>query len=398
VRRRHSTGEIRFIIDRFQTVNSIPSGNRMPALSDSVVLTCTFRGTPQIEHVPEIVQAARSQLWVFLMLDHEQRNRLQVVIWDRGQLLPADCVKISGSGGFEVPEPPAEDPFDMTPERRLFLEHRDSRTVGGLGASMISKVRRMCLSNVGAGGGGSSLAIQLASFKPRRMMLFDTDTMDPVNLNAMPHASELDAMQQVLKVEALAAAIEANQPDIHVNGLPWSITEGRAIRLLEKTRVDAFFSFVDNNTARLCTSYMATEAHVVHIDVGTRIRWQGDQRIMRADIRLFEPGQGQGCVLCVPELPAAERENAFYELNAPAGSMHRGEPFDWNDPVHGRAGSLLLLNTVAASMAVDLWLAWLDGRIATSHWLRVNWTFGQPMQTESFSVTGVPGCRFCGRE
>ncbi len=70
VRRRHSTGEIRFIIDRFQTVNSIPSGNRMPALSDSVVLTCTFRGTPQIEHVPEIVQAARSQLWVFLMLDH----------------------------------------------------------------------------------------------------------------------------------------------------------------------------------------------------------------------------------------------------------------------------------------------------------------------------------------
>ena len=119
---------------------------------------------------------------------------------------------------------------------------------------------------------------------------------------------------------------------------------------------------------------------------------------MQADIRLFDPGQGRGCMLCVPQMSTEHREEAFYELNAPPGSMHRGEPFAWDDPEHGRAGSLLLLNTVAASMAMDLWLAWIDGKIPTSHWLRVSWPFGQRLETELFGIVGESGCPFCGEQ
>ena len=399
VRRRHAVGELRLIVDRFEPVPGIPSGNRLPAYHDWAVLTCTRRGQPQVAQLPAIVHASPSQLVVCLCLDSKYHERIQAIVWNGGKLVSVTTLRIVGSGGFELPEPEHDDPFDITPDRREFLALRESRTLGALRNLLPTRIRPRCIVNVGAGGGGSSLAVQLAALgRPRRMLLFDGDRIGPENLNALPHAAEADARDQALKVEILAAALEANQPDLHVNGLPWPITEGRSIQMLENTRVDAFFSFVDNDAARLCTNQLAREAHAVHIDVGTLIRWDGDERIMHADIRLFEPGHGRGCVFCVPQMPAKQRDEAIYELNAPPNSLHRGEPFAWDDETQGRAGSLYLLNSLASSVAVDLWLAWLDGRIETSHWIRVNWRFGDVPRFEAANVRGVSQCQLCGDE
>ncbi len=398
VRRRYSSNEIRLLLDHFQAVQGTPSGNQFPVLQDWAVVTCRHHGLPVPEEIPRIIEAARSQMVVCVSLDSDRHHQINVVIWDGGQLLTADVVRIVGSGGFEVPERSPDEPFDMTPQRREFFNRRSSRTQGAVGAALAAQVRTRRIALVGTGSGGSALATQIASLNPGRLMLIDQDYVEAENLNNLPHVAETDAEQQTLKVEALATAICANQPDLHVNAVPWSVTDGRSIRMLSSLTMDGFFSFVDNDTARICTNHLARECHAVHLDVGTLIRNDGNQRIMRADIRLFEPRQRSGCVLCVPEMSKSDRAAAFYELNAPSGSLHRGVPVEWNDPIHGRAGSLLMLNQLTAALAVDLWLAWLDGKIRASHWIRVTWPFGSTPKIESTDVSGAANCEFCGAE
>jgi molybdopterin/thiamine biosynthesis adenylyltransferase len=350
-----------------------------------------FDGQSASWQIPERVHVEPSQLLVAISLDPERREALDVCILDRGHPFTPDRVRFVGAGLLTLPEH-GDDPveaLDALPAAKAFHEARASRTRGALGGELHDRLGRAELLVVGAGGGGSELARQLAAVGPRRLVVLDPDAVGAENLFAMPHAAQADAERGAAKVDVLLRTIHANQPDLWLGGLARSITHAEGAALVAQNRFDTVFSFVDDNPARLATGWLCRTGHMVHLDVGTLIRFdEAGERVMRADVRLFEPRRG--CVACVPPMP--ELDDALYELSAPPGAMHRGRPRAWHED---RAGSLLLLNSLAASLTVDLWLAYLAGRIETSHWIRVRWTFGETPVTEAANVTAGEGCRFC---
>jgi hypothetical protein len=116
--------------------------------------------------------------------------------------------------------------------------------------------------------------------------------------------------------------------------------------------------------------------------------------VMAGDIRLFEPG-GQGCVCCCPQMP--DLDDVLADMSRPAGAMLRGPRVPWDAE---RAGSLYHLNALVSSLATELWISYLAGRVQTSTWIRIRWKLGAPPRIEQAAVTspqiGERGkCRFC---
>lgn len=105
---------------------------------------------------------------------------------------------------------------------------------------------------------------------------------------------------------------------------------------------------------------------------------------MSTDIRLFDPRHG--CAACVPRIEGLD--DALSELSAPIGSLHRGRRIPWNEL---RAGSLYDINALACSMAIETWLAHLDGSIPTLVWRRICWEAGSLPDIESALRRRQPG-------
>ncbi|MCA9186616.1 MAG: ThiF family adenylyltransferase [Pirellulaceae bacterium] len=405
VRYRETNSGLELIIDDWQAPGSLPNAQLLPPLHSLAVLTSSLDPRINAESLSELLQLERSQLLVGFVLDPHDHSKLDVVVIHQGDRLCPTKIRFIGAGIFNVAaekltgsgQPPAgngngvgnKDGINAT---REFHSHRRSRTEGALGRQLYERFASMRLLVIGAGGGGSELARQLCSLNPAWIVTMDGDQVGPENLNALPHASEQDAWDRIPKVHALARVIHANQPDLRLSTVQRSIQQQAGADVLMKQRFDAVFTFIDNDAGRLVASWLCGRhhSHTVHVDVGTLIQFTlGGRRIMRADIRLFEPGRG--CVACVPKM--ANLSRVMDTIAAPRGAMRRGKPRQWNA---SRAGSLLSLNAMAASLATDLFLSYLDGRIATSHWLRVRWPFGKLPLIRSHNVTGDPECRFCG--
>jgi hypothetical protein len=155
-------------------------------------------------------------------------------------------------------------------------------------------------------------------------------------------------------------------------------------------RVAGLFSFVDNPAARLAAGMVARKLFVPHVDVGSLIQFneRGDREIS-GDIRLFEPGVASGCVACTP--PLADLDAALYAVRSPSGSMVRGARREWNSD---RDGSLLWVNSLVASLAVQLWLRYLSGH-ANSHWVRIYSVADAPPTISEHPVAGAEACPIC---
>lgn len=88
----------------------------------------------------------------------------------------------------------------------------------------------------------------------------------------------------------------------------------------------------------------------------------------------------------------ADREQALYELAAPAGSLQRGLPVAWHEQ---RAGSLITINAIAVSVGVQLWLELLAGRLSTSTWHRLDWDAQTGLRVHAGSVGVGDECPYC---
>jgi hypothetical protein len=246
---------------------------------------------------------------------------------------------------------------------------------------------------VGAGSGGSSIGLQLASQNPARIIVVDPDRVKFHNLINMPHTRPEDAKMKRRKAYILARAIHANAPRILVQGIAKRIQQPQVQEYLVGSEAMAMFSFVDDVAAHLACSLLARRLLVPHIAIGTLV--QSDSAtgrvVEQADVRLLEPGKG--CVRCVPWMHEAEYKDAIYELHRPLGAMRRGQPRTWQ--ANGRIGSSLALNQMAAGMAVELFARYLRGEITTSTWIRYFSGRQKISELLESSVAANPQCQYC---
>lgn len=365
----------------------------MAPMLDWAVMATNFDNMAPVERLAEIVQPRQSHLLVVISLDPNNYSAMSVLIVDEGKHIVPDRVQFIGHGlltlentnTISATDQANEAPSDESKDDQTGAALRASRTAGALGP-LYYRLNRMQIILIGAGRGAQELARQSVACGLRRLIIIDNDTIEVENLDAMPLARIRDLGMN--KAKHLAVTLRRNQPDLVVSVVPHSVLSTDGMRMLRETRTDTVFSFVDNNVARLAVARLCQETETVHVDVGTLIEREGDQRTMCADVRLLEPRLG--CVACVPKM--VQLDNVLYELAAPLDALHRGRRTTWDEQ---RAGSLLHVNAMACGLALEVWFRWLNGNIQTSHWLRLRW----PANGVPEIVEGVVGpdesCQFC---
>lgn len=301
----------------------VPNALAWSMLADRIVVMVNHGQGMRCEQIAVICNASESQTLVCVLLDPVDRERIDVCIFERSSVRRPARIGLIGPELKWLPEhSQAPIPFDQTTHSRKRDELRQSRTRGGLGTALHDRSQHLSIAIVGLGGGGSELTRQLlATLNPSSVTIFDHDTVGYENLNALPHAGWRDARARRIKSAVLAASLNRNNPGLRIRAVPFSITSSEAISIMECSRFDAVFTFADNNTARLAASWLCRTTATIHIDCGTLIRHdERGLRIMRADCRLFEPGQA--CIGCSP--PMEDLQDALYDLSAPEHSLKKG--------------------------------------------------------------------------
>lgn len=272
--------------------------------------------------------------------------------------------------GGESGESPADDP-------------KWSRTVRAVGEAAFAKVTKASAVVVGASRLGSAVAFQLAAVGVRKLTLVDPDVLEPHNVVGMVGVPS-DAVGQA-KAVVLARSLVAFRPDLAVTAVPFDFVARRGTM----ASADLIVSAVDRDAGRLAASRWARRHGAIHLDIGTGVTQQGNERLLAADVRLLLPGAG--CVRCVGGL--GDLDQAEYELRAPPGAAPRRPPERWD--ARGRLGSLPTLNALAAATGVQLWVDLLSGDLGGSAWHRLRWVPGRGLEVAAARVTAGADCPEC---
>lgn len=356
-----------------------PNGGEYPPLAEYAVLAADRAGGLTIDQLVEQMQPKRSHRVVVILLNPRDRAAFPVALWDQGMSVPISRVRFIGTRLVTLSSEGVREPSPTL---------RASRTTGAL-RGLYPQVLALSALLVGAGRGASELARQLVAAGLRWLTVVDHDRLGLENFDAMPHAAVWQKGQS--KTQVLARSLRRNQPRLTVSCLDRPVTSLEGLSLLDRRRFDTVFSFVDNPAARLAASLKCRERLMVHLDLGTLIEHDAaGNRVMSADIRLFEPGQG--CAACVPRLTPEELDDAIHQISAPDDALHRGPRRAWNAD---RSGSLHHVNALACSLAVELWLGYLAGTVTTSHWIRVRWPAGGVPAIEQSSIGPGDDCIVC---
>ena len=379
---RHGTAD-EALIDHLD-VRGQPSGLQQPALAAWGVIALVPEGRLDVAEWIDRLQPRASQSLLVLLVDGQDRRRWNGGVWQAGQLRPLAGVQFVGGGTLELARHPSPDAADPTESTRW------SRLLGALGDEVVHRLQQADVLLVGAGRNGSLMAQTLTLLGIARLRLIDPDVLAPENLDAMPVSAEFVGRP---KVEAVADAIARLRPDMAITRLAKPVNSAEAAELF-RSRNDLIVSCVDSD-ARLAASLWARKTLTVHLDVGTTVQPETEPdhehaRHIAGDARLLLPDRDGGCVACVGGL--ADEDQALYELAAPHGVLHHGQPVPWH---HQRAGSLISINQLTVAAGVQLWLSLLSGHIETSFWQRLNWNAATGLETSGGRVGSAKNCRFC---
>ena len=145
-------------------------------------------------------------------------------------------------------------------------------------------------------------------------------------------------------------------------------------------------SCVDDNTARLFVSQVATRGLQPHLDIGTGVVAEGSSRLIGADIRLVVPGDG--CLLCIGGV-GDMRQRLERLVAIQQGIEPPRLPWDLQ-----RLGSLRSVNQMAVAVGMRLLETQAAGESERSCWLRIEWE-GHIPQSRLMSHDNNPSCPLC---
>lgn len=273
---------------------------------------------------------------------------------------------------------PGREPAGPEPPERF------SRPAGAFRVEVWRRLGGLAIAVVGCGRSGSLLAETLAREGiGRRLILVDPDRLEEGNLDAMVGMGPGDVGES--KVELVRRTLAIARPDLEV--IPLQATAQATEAMAHLRHVDVLYTTVDRDAPRLAVAHVASAYLRLHIDIGTRVEWEGPRRLMGSSVRLLLPGEG--CVRCVGGL--RDEDGALEELlRAAEPSPAARRP--WFEE---RAGSLLHLNAQAVGLGVELLAQLVAGAITRSRWARRRWDESSREQATDEDVATTPPCRVC---
>jgi molybdopterin/thiamine biosynthesis adenylyltransferase len=382
VRRNEHGGVTELLVPDLQLADTQPQGAEHPPLADWAVVVCPAAGQSEDPRDWVLrVQPRPAQLLVVALLGlGRDRQGWNGVVVQGGEAHVLARLRVVGPHMLNA----VRENLGTADELAAEGLRRWSRTRGALGDRVWRKVRSASLAVFGVSRTGSILAFHLAALGVRRLLLVDPDTIEDHNLDSMWGAAEADVGNK--KVDAVAHQLSLFRSDLAIQGFGASAADPRVVDLVR--RFDLLATCADSDTPRLAAALLAERLLKTHLDIGTGVTGADSDRLIAADVRLLLPGQG--CVCCVGGL--SDEDEARYELLAPAGALRRSRQRQWRQE---RAGSLITINTMAAAVAVQLWLDLLAGHLRTSHWTRLRWRPGQGLEVNEGPVSAADNCRIC---
>ncbi|GGD69958.1 thiamine biosynthesis protein ThiF [Microbacterium murale] len=279
---------------------------------------------------------------------------------------------------------------------------RQTRIFGDRGQAVLAGSK---VAVVGLGGAGSLISEYLARLGVGELILIDPDRIDPTNLPRVVGARRSDAMTWLrdprrpaflrtigdriafFKVRIAARVAREASPTVRITAVPRSVLDSDVAAML--TDCDHIFLAADSALVRRLVNSITHQYLVPHTQVGSKVSVKnGEVTDIFSVSRMSSPGSG--CLQCNGLIPA-------WKLTEEATSpeQRRRQRYVEDDAVH--APSVITLNAVAASRAVDDWLMAVGGLVEADV-TRDRWAMYHPLVDEPVEVepTQKPGCLQCG--
>lgn len=281
--------------------------------------------------------------------------------------------------------------------------HRQALMFGDAGQDIL---RRQRIAIIGLGGAGSLINEIVARLGVGHLLLVDPDRIETSNLSRVVGARTFDAHPwltdsrrpgwvrrigerlETPKVRVAKRVAKQASPGTQVDTVLGSVEDpGVWEQLVE---CDHIFLAADSHTARLIVNAIAHQYLIPVTQVGAKAsidRGNGDVNAVFSVTRLVEPGGT--CLRCNGLITPAK----LTEEATPAAERERQRYVDDED-VH--APSVISLNSVAASIAVNEWLLRTVGlakRSIIPDWVTVDALNGE------YNLDGTrkdPDCPWCG--
>ena len=258
-------------------------------------------------------------------------------------------------------------------------ESRWSRTIGALGAATWQRLVDMGYGLVGLGRSGSLVARHLLRIGAHRLTLVDPDVVEEHNLGEADDSLS-DSAVGLAKAIALGRALVQRYPEALIRSATTSVASRRGVDVIKQC--DVLICTVDHDSARLALNAVGVLYQRPVLDIATGVELDG---AMGATVRLALPGDG--CLFCVGGLDTGA-------ARAIASSVGEQVFRETRDGLSERAGSLLSLNQLAASLGMRMLEDLVGSRIDSSRCVTVEFGHDGRLRTHDHHGRN-PGCPFC---
>jgi hypothetical protein len=192
-------------------------------------------------------------------------------------------------------------------------------------------------------------------------------------------------------VEAVANFLRQLRPDLNIVALRYALPDPRTLEGLRRS--DLIVTTTNRTMPRLAAALLASAYLRVHLDISSGIFALPTGLQRGAATRLLLPGDA--CACCRERM--RQLEEAREELDFPFAEARPRHRPRWSEE---RAGSLISVNAAGVSCAMQLWLDFLAGRLASSTWLRLEWEEDGRLTASRIEQSGeqsCPVCQACGQ-
>jgi molybdopterin/thiamine biosynthesis adenylyltransferase len=265
-------------------------------------------------------------------------------------------------------------------------QERFDRQVRLFGEAGQDRLRALNVAVIGAGGGGSILAEQLAHLGVGGLTVVDPDIVKRHNLSRIIGASEQDARRETKKVHVAARNIRQIDPMIVVHAIDGDIADLDVARQL--LACDYMFLATDTVIARLLANALAQSFLIPLVQIGAKVdtNTAGEIEHIYTAVRPVLPRRG--CLFCAglidPE--TLQREAASPEEHENQNYLGEAEIID---------PSVTTLNAAAAAGALNVFLMATIGQ-ASDMLAEHRITLTREGTTLEPQVPARPECRWCG--
>ena len=228
------------------------------------------------------------------------------------------------------------------------------RVAQSFGAGTFAILRRLRVGVVGCSGTGSVVVDQLARNCVGELVLVDPDRVEHKNLNRIVNSRLADAEAKRVKVEVLAAAVEALGFGTQVETHATSLFSPQAVRAIASC--DIVFGCMDSVDGRHLLNRLAAFYGLGYLDLGVKLEADGSGGVDQVcgTVHYLKPG---GSSLFSRHVYSMEQVRAAGLMRADPRSYRELKREGYIKGVQEDRPAVIQLNSVIASLAINELLA-----------------------------------------